>query len=205
MLKTICLSKIGNKQQGIISYTLVDANSNCIKVEAAELKRDIASGRMDVINLQLDAADRLIDKSVDITPETYELLLLKIKHSYEKAVDYIIETKAFEYSMEPDSYMGSFSEEEQKYMRRLRQAYDQIRGDGKFDDAVTDYALDFTRYGLAHYAEVDQDDEYVISASEEKVKDWCEHTRDMLLTAEWNMKDIRNVIRSDLDIDYLFR
>lgn len=205
MIKAICLSKIGNKQRGIIGYTLVDANSNYVKVEAAELKRNIASGLIDVINLQLDKTGRLIDKSVDITPETYELLILKIKHSYEKAVDYIIETKAFEYSMEPDSYIGSFGREEQKYIRQLRQAYDQIRGEGKFDDAVTDYALDFTRYGLAHYAEVDQDDEYVISDSEEKVKDWCEHTRDMLLTADWDMKDIRNLIKSDLDIDYLFR
>lgn len=205
MIKAICLSKIGNKQRGIIGYNLVDANSNYVKVEAAELKRDIASGLIDVINLQLDKAGRLIDKSVAITPETYELLLLKIKHSYEKAVDYIIETKAFECFTEPDSYIGSFSREEQKYIRSLRQAYDSIRGEGKFDDAVTDYALDFTRYDLAHYAEIDQENEYVISASKEKVIDWCEYIRDMLLTAEWDMKDIRNVIKSDLDIEYIFK
>lgn len=208
MLKTICLSKIGNKQRGIIGYTLVDTNSNYVKVEAAELKRNIASGLIDVINLQLDKAGRLIDKSVAITPETYELLLLKIKHSYEKAVDYIIETKAFECFTEPDSYIGSFSREEQKYIRSLRQAYDSIRGEGKFDDAVTDYALDFTRYGFAHYAEVDQESKYIISASQEKVIDWCEHARDMLLADEWDMwgmKDIRNLIKSDLDIEHIFK
>lgn len=45
----------------------------------------MASGMIDVTNLQLDKTGRLIDKSVDITPETYNLLLLKINHSYEKS------------------------------------------------------------------------------------------------------------------------
>lgn len=160
---------------------------------------------IDVINLQLDKTGRLIDKSVDITPETSNLLLFKIKHSYEKAVDYIVETKAFELLTEPDSYIGSFSREEQEYIRKLRQAYDSIHGKGSFDDAVTDYATSLIGYGSVHFAEIDQEDEYIISASRDKVIDWCEGIRDMLLTAGWNMKDIRSVIRSDLDIDYLFR
>lgn len=205
MIRAICLSKIRNKQRIITGYTLVDNKGNCVKVRADELKRNMASGMIDIINLQLDKTGRLIDKSVDITPETCNLLLLKIKHSYEKAVDYIVETKAFECFTEPDSYIGSFSREEQEYIRKLRQAYDSIRGKGSFDDAVTDYATSLISYGSVHFAEIDQEEEFIISASRDKVIDWCEGIRDMLLTAEWNMKDIRNVIRSDLDIDYLFK
>ena len=70
---------------------------------------------------------------------------------------------------------------------------------------MTDYATSLISYGSVHFAEIDQEEEFIISASRDKVTDWCEGIRDMLLTAEWNMKDIRNVIRSDLDIDYLFR
>lgn len=205
MIKAICLSKIRNKQRVITGYTLIDNRGNCVKVGADELKRNIASGMIDVINLQLDKTGRLIDKSVDITPETFNLLLLKIKHSYEKAVDYIVETKVFECFTEPDNYIGSFSREEQEYIRKLRQAYDSIRGKGSFDDAVTDYAISLISYGSVHFAEIDQEEEFIISASRDKVIDWCEGIRDTLLTAEWNMKDIRNVIRSDLDIEYLFR
>lgn len=205
MIKAICLSKIRNKQRVITGYTLVDNKGNCVKLGADELKRNVASGMIDVINLQLDKTGRLIDKSVDITPETSNLLLLKIKHSYEKVVDYIVETKAFECFTEPDSYIGSFSREEQEYIRKLRQAYDLIRGEGSFDCAVTEYATGLISYDSVHFAEIDQEEEFIISASRDKVIDWCEGIRDMLITAGWNMKDIRNVIRSDLDIGYLFR
>lgn len=205
MIKAICLSKIRNKQRVITGYTLVDNKGNCVKLGADELKRNVASGMIDVINLQLDKTGRLIDKSVDITPETSNLLLFKIKHSYEKIVDYMVETKAFECFTEPDSYIGFFSKEEQKYIRKLRQAYDSIRGEGSFDCTVTEYATSLISCGSVHFAEIDQEEEFIISASRDKVIDWCEGIRDMLLTAGWNMKDIRNVIRSDLDIECIFR
>ena len=205
MIKAICLNKIRDKHRIIKGYYLVDTNSNYLKVEATELKRNIASGLVDVVNLQLDGRGRLIDKSVDINSGTSDLISLKIKYSYEKAVDYIIKTKAFEYNTESDSYIGSFSKEEQNYIRSLRKTYDSIHGAGSFDNAIVDYAVEQSNYNGVYYAEFDQADEFVISTSKEKVVHWCKCVRYDLQAAGWDIKTMRDLFKATINIESAFQ
>ena len=70
MIRAICINKIRDNRGNIKSYVLKDTKGVCVEMTSADLKRNIAVNSIDVLNLQIDKAGRLVDKAKSKTPAT---------------------------------------------------------------------------------------------------------------------------------------
>ena len=57
----ICVAKNRNSKGYIVDYTLVDRKGNKVKMKSSEIKERIRAGQLEVMNLKIDVAGRLID------------------------------------------------------------------------------------------------------------------------------------------------
>ena len=75
MTKVKCISKNRNTKGAIVSYTLQDANGATMNVTGQQIKQAITNGQVEIINLQIDKAGRLIDKPIETSqvPKTYSV------------------------------------------------------------------------------------------------------------------------------------
>ena len=94
MKKVICIQKCRDDHNKIAEYILRDINGKLRRIKASDLKSQIKSGRLNVINLKLTADNRLI--SIDETPvtEVTKAALVKtIKYGYSAFVNDICNNK----------------------------------------------------------------------------------------------------------------
>lgn len=63
MIKVMCVNKVRNNRGNIKSYILKDDKGICREMSPTELKEKITSESIEVVNLQIDKAGRLIDKT----------------------------------------------------------------------------------------------------------------------------------------------
>ena len=70
MINCICTEKLRDKNGKIIAYQLKDGNNNFTTMEARQLKFNILTKRVKVLNLKLTADGRLIDTEVNETKMT---------------------------------------------------------------------------------------------------------------------------------------
>lgn len=70
LIKAKCISKNRDNNGVIKSYTLQDVNGKTMNVTGQQIKQAITNGQIEIINLQIDRAGRLIDKPVDCKEKT---------------------------------------------------------------------------------------------------------------------------------------
>ena len=63
MIVAKCISKNRDHKGVIVNYTLQDQNGQRISVTGQQIKQVITSGQINIINLQIDKAGRLVDKA----------------------------------------------------------------------------------------------------------------------------------------------
>lgn len=63
LIKAKCISKNRDSKGVIKSYTLQDVNGKTMNVTGQQIKQAITNGQIEIINLQIDRAGRLIDKT----------------------------------------------------------------------------------------------------------------------------------------------
>lgn len=68
MVHAICTKKVRDSRGNIKSYVLQDIRGYCVEMTSADLKRNIAVNSIDVLNLQIDKAGRLVDKAMTNPP-----------------------------------------------------------------------------------------------------------------------------------------
>lgn len=64
MVHAICTKKVRDSRGNIKSYVLQDIRGYCIEMTPADLKRSITVNSVNVLNLQIDKAGRLVDKAM---------------------------------------------------------------------------------------------------------------------------------------------
>lgn len=69
MVDAVCIKKIRDSRGTIKSYILRDRNGTCIERSSADLKRDMANNFINVLNLKIDKAGRLIDMDLSKNPQ----------------------------------------------------------------------------------------------------------------------------------------
>lgn len=60
-VKAMCVAKNRDSKGYIIDYTLVDGRGNTVRMKSSEIKAKIRAGQLEVMNLKIDVAGRLID------------------------------------------------------------------------------------------------------------------------------------------------
>ena len=65
MVKAICVSKNRNDKGVIVNYTLKDANGQVRNFTGKEIKDGIRNKKLEVMNLQIDKAGRLVNKAAE--------------------------------------------------------------------------------------------------------------------------------------------
>lgn len=60
-VKAMCVAKNRDSKGYIIDYTLVDGRGNTVRMKSSEIKAKIRAGQLEVMNLKIDMAGRLID------------------------------------------------------------------------------------------------------------------------------------------------
>lgn len=60
-VKAMCVAKNRDSKGYIIDYTLVDGRGNTVRMKSSEIKERIRAGQLEVMNLKIDVAGRLID------------------------------------------------------------------------------------------------------------------------------------------------
>lgn len=64
MVHAICTKKVRDSRGNIKSYVLQDIRGYCVEMTPADLKRSITVNSVNVLNLQIDKAGRLVDKAM---------------------------------------------------------------------------------------------------------------------------------------------
>ena len=89
MIQAKCIEKIRNKNNVIEKYTLQDKTGETITVTSKQLKEAIRSGKIEIVNLQLTANGRLMDKNIEDTIKSYSIMNKESENSknqYNKAL-----------------------------------------------------------------------------------------------------------------------
>lgn len=60
-VRAMCVAKNRDKKGYIVDYTLVDGKGNTVRMKSSEIKERIRAGQLEVMNLKIDMAGRLID------------------------------------------------------------------------------------------------------------------------------------------------
>lgn len=71
MIKAKCIEKIRDNNNIIIGYVLMDNDGKTIKVEPKQLKDAIASRKIDIINLKLTKDNKLMDRNISESIDSY--------------------------------------------------------------------------------------------------------------------------------------
>lgn len=74
MIQAKCIDKIRNKYGVIEKYTLQDKTGDTITVTSKQLKDAINAGKIEIVNLQLTANGRLMDKNIEDTLKSYNIM-----------------------------------------------------------------------------------------------------------------------------------
>lgn len=83
MIKVKCISKNRDSKGVIQSYTLQDVKGTTMNVTGQQIKQAIAKGQIEIVNLQIDRAGRLIDKSeTKVNVNVSRQLINKVEHIY---------------------------------------------------------------------------------------------------------------------------
>lgn len=69
MVTAKCISKNRDNKGVIVSYTLQDTTGQKMNVTGQQIKAAITAGQIDIVNLQIDKAGRLVDKAEPVTKE----------------------------------------------------------------------------------------------------------------------------------------
>lgn len=79
-LKARCIKKNRDSKNRISTYTLIDSKDVIKEFTGKELKEFIRSGELEVENLQIDKAGRLVDKINTKVPASYPVYQVKPEH-----------------------------------------------------------------------------------------------------------------------------
>lgn len=93
MIKAKCISKNRDSKGVIVNYTLQDQNGQKMNVTGQQIKAAITAGQIDIINLQIDKAGRLVDKSVEMCSAHNKNSIESIEKQAETFIKFIQEAK----------------------------------------------------------------------------------------------------------------
>lgn len=113
MIKAKCISKNRDNKGTILNYTLQDQNGQRINVTGQQIKQAMQNGQIDVINLQIDKAGRLIDKVIQSKEKQLgtDKMLTEAKKKFNSEINYFGGTGAFQFTVrEFKKYTLNFDE-----------------------------------------------------------------------------------------------
>lgn len=204
-LIAMCINKEKDSKGKITGYILQNCKGQCVKMSPTDLKRNISAGEIEVINLRMDKAGRLITKTVVrnensiYTNNNIQATSNKIRRNAKQIAEYIINSKVYTcMDDKPANYLNVLDQKQRASVEKQRAVYDSIWGNGSFDKVIGKYAENYKLHNKVYYAEFDCSDNVAISKNMELVKIWLYRMTQMYELNDFSKDAVKEVMHTNV-------